>query len=244
MSAGRWLLDFGGEGDPLVFFPPAGSMVSSFRRDLAPFGAWQVMAVALPGRERRRTEAPPGSLALAASAIAAEVRALGRPSTFVGFSFGAHLALAVAQRLQGTAAVVGIVALGAIAPGVVSASRPRLHSTMDDQALLEGLLSMGLAVVDGSRHSDRTMTMLIERLRVDLELLEGASWGDSPIAEPIVAVLADDDPFRGPGGSCAGWAEWTTTHCELHTIKGDHYSYLRPPNVDIVERLLSRARNA
>ncbi len=195
------------------------------------------MGLDLPGRGRRAREAAVGDYRTLVKALADTVindlrhaagsTGLPRYATF-GHSFGAMLALAVADRV---AEVVGEPPAGAM---LSAALPPRLLPADDDLASLSDVELLEKVAADGGTapellSSDAIAGYLVRLLRQDLAIRPQFREDVSlRVAFPLVLVAAEDDVHVTPERMWA-WAEHSSAGSRRVEIPGDHFAVMRQP---------------
>ncbi|WP_394823558.1 amino acid adenylation domain-containing protein [Pendulispora albinea] len=122
-------------------------------------------------------------------------------------------------------------------PERLKALHPSDHlAHVGEQAALHGLCSAGAA--------ESFITRLLHVLEAHIEALRGYVPRIYP--GPITLIRAEEAPTAESARRLAedptcGWAEWSELPIEVHSVAGDHYSIVRPPNVTALAATLSRA---
>ncbi len=185
----------------------------------------EVVAIQLPGRERRYREPPYRRMAPLVDAL---LEAMGDrtdvPSVFFGHSMGALIAfeLARALRRRGSgASPVHLLASGRRAPQMVRRASRILH-TLPRSELILSLRKLGgtpAAVFD----EPDLLEMVLGLARADFELVETYRYRPGePLACPITTFRGADDP-EVTQEEAAAWAEHTSSDFSLHVLPGNHF---------------------
>lgn len=213
---------------PLLFcFPHAGGAASAFR-PLAELLADRVnvVAVQLPGRERRRDDPRLRDMAaLVADADRHLERYLDRPHAFYGHSMGGLIAYDLAERRR---------ARGARPPVrlLVGACRaPHLPPAFADARLLgDGELQERMIAVGGMSEQLRSYpdwaALALQQTRADLELCASRRHvHDESAPYPIDAFHGTGDPLVSPA-DVAAWSRHAGAGFDVHGIDGGHFFQL------------------
>ncbi|MER6081418.1 alpha/beta fold hydrolase [Streptomyces sp. NPDC001833] len=218
----------------IVVFPHAGAGPHALGGlvDLLPAGA-EVLAVSLPGRERRLAETPETTLTRMLAALATELSTHDPlPTTAFGCSVGALLAVRAAHRLP------------ALFDGVVAASQapgpgPRwpLHVT-GEQDLLTVLGQAGDVPETILADPDIRSSVLL-RLRADIRLGAEAEqdFADVRLSVPVTVLGGLGDPLV-PAHTLSGWVEHSSAECRVVLLSGGHFAFLAADHHRIVSAVL------
>jgi medium-chain acyl-[acyl-carrier-protein] hydrolase len=228
----------------LICFHPAGGGTLVYRAwgDLAPPGV-EVIAVQLPGREHRFSEAPPHSHEAVAAAVTAEIGGDPRPYVLFGHSLGAGLAFhtaAYAGRV-GLSRPQRLIVSGALPPvvGLRPAARAGPLPELTDSYLLEELARLGGTPQEVLREP-ALLAPFLPTLRADFLLARGLVVADHPpIDVPITAFGGSQDAGVDPGW-LGRWGELTTFPIDVQIFEGGHFYLARDPSAvvsAIAERL-------
>lgn len=179
-----------------------------------------LVAIELPGRWGRWSEAPWTSLPTLCDAIAEAVRD-SRPGKFVllGYSFGALVAYEVARRLSDAPAALVVVA--ARAPDL-ERRRPHLHE-LDDAAFIAAV-QRKYGPLPPPVLADEDMLAIVRRaLRADLSMLERYQHEPrSAFDFPIYAFGGRADPATDVDALRA-WSRHTSGKFDLALFEGGHF---------------------
>lgn len=249
-----WLVPIARRSSPqrhLVCFPYAGGGPSAFRRwgHLMP-DTISLMAVQLPGRERRYREPLTGDIRGIAAEITAALAPLGpERMTFFGHSMGSILAYETALKLQADhgASPAALIVSARRAPDLPQ-RRPPVHDLPDAEFLTE-IERLGGTPSEVFAEPE-LLQLVLPILRGDMRLIETylpASKPGSPLSCPILAMggIDDADVTRD---ELAAWQQMTSAAFELRMYPGDHF-FLNEHARDVVatiramgERSLQPAR--
>ncbi|MCD9878934.1 thioesterase II family protein [Streptomyces guryensis] len=237
-SAPSWLTEVHRpSGQPrhrVVVFPHAGAGPHALTGlvDLLPAGT-EVLAVSLPGRERRLAETPQTTLTRVLAALATDLAAHEPlPTTAFGCSVGALLAVRAAHRLP------------ELFDGVVAASQapgpgPRwpLHVTSEQDLL---------TVVDQAGDVPETIladadirASILFRLRADIRLGAEAEqdFADVRLSVPLTVLGGLSDPLA-PAHTLSGWVQHSSADCRVVLLTGGHFAFLAPDHHRVVSAVL------
>jgi medium-chain acyl-[acyl-carrier-protein] hydrolase len=210
----------------LFCFPHAGAGASVFATwpALLPDEV-ELIAVQLPGREDRITEAPFTNprLAVRATGVALRPYLQGR-CAFFGHSGGALLAFELARAFRRRGVEPAHLFLsGQPAPDHPD-PRPRLHGLPDDEfrAAVRGL---GGTAADVATDDD-LMRVLLFTLRADFTLGETFDvQPERPLTAGITALGGRADE-RAPAASLAAWRHHTASTFDLRLFEGGHFYFV------------------
>lgn len=208
----------------LVCLHAAGGSALSFRTwpSLLP-PDMEVLAIELPGRGRRRREAPVDDLVALVEALTDALAPwLDRPYAVFGHSMGALLGFELARALVGSGAPPPelLVVAGHPAPHLERRSPP-LHPLGRTQ-LITALAAMG-GTPAPVLACDELIDAMLPAIRADLAVCERFRSPPAPrLACPVVALAGHDDRVAPPN-SMGAWAEVTGTPFELQVVPGGHF---------------------
>lgn len=214
----------------LLLLPYAGGGASLFHGWAPSFGAdFDVLAVHLPGREGRFREPPFTELEQFADTLAEALMPLvDRPTVLFGWSMGARIAHAVAQRWE-IAGVPPCLLIAAAHPAPQHAHhRPPIHALAGErfwQAIAE------LGGTPKAILADRDLRDLVENaLRADFQLIETCPpVAPRSIACPVVAIAADADGLVDRR-KVEDWTRTTTGPATVMTVAGSHFALRDHPD--------------
>jgi surfactin synthase thioesterase subunit len=213
-----------GESIPLICLPFAGVGPSFFKEwGTLTSGHLEIIAVQLPGREKRFVEEPYRDVATAVTGILPEVleRVGERDRVIIfGHSLGAVLAYELSHQLAKTMhiQVAHLVVSGSPAPWAL---RKRRATGLDDQAFLAQVREF--AGYDHPALNDPDLRdMLLPVLRADVEMHENycPSW-NSPLPVSITSVRGTDDELVSRE-EAAQWHSATTMPLQVVELPGSH----------------------
>lgn len=222
-------------GAPAVLFLPQGLGTATVYKELALALSAQVACsgVQCPGFDSDQPFAP--SMAALADHCAAQAATLtgAGPLRLVGWSFGAHLAVETARRLERAGRDVHLVLIDA---------SPRLGTA---PAADESPIT-GFAELRGRPYWGRVLAILMDNLpAADVARLERLALHNAallagyaaagPVRADITAIEATDVPV--PAGM-HGFSAVTDGRVTVHRVSGDHYSLFHPPHLARVLVLL------
>lgn len=212
----------------LVVFPFAGG-------GPAAFGNWcdqlspliDLVALQLPGRERRMSERPLTNAASAAATIADAIGAMSDlPFAMFGHSMGAMLAFETARQLRrhGRPMSAHLFVSGFRAPDLPD-PRP-LVAGLDDEAFLAELARLG-GTPEAVLQNKELMDMLLPALRADFGMVENYRFiPELPLPCPITAFAGAADR-EASTTTMAGWKLQTDRQFVLNTVPGSHFFLLQ-----------------
>jgi surfactin synthase thioesterase subunit len=208
--------------DRLVCFPHAGGSASFYVPVAAALSPGvDVLAIQYPGRQDRRGEPGPSSVAELADGITAALAGWDdRPLTFFGHSMGALVAFETARRMERAGnGPVRLFASGRRAP---SRTRDEHVHTLDDDGLVTELRR--LAGTDAQVLQDEELLrMVLPAIRGDYRAVE--TYRCEPGARvrcPVTVLTGDADP-RTSLEEARAWNEHTDADCDLHVFSGGHF---------------------
>lgn len=223
----------------LICFPPAGTGASFYSKwhQRVPDDV-EVWAAQLPQREYMADKKLSNSLRVVVGALAEEAKEITlQPFEFYGHSYGAALAVLVAQRLARLNRTP--------ARMIVSARRPiqlpytALLSQQSDTTLFRYLNTLGginPALLDDKQALSKFMTLV----RKDLSLNEQAQHEySSPLRCPLEFVCADGDIAISPRESEL-WRQVTRRSFKFHLVEGDHF-FVNDPVHPFYQKLFPKA---
>ena len=192
----------------------------------------ELVAVQLPGRERRIMEPPIRKIPALLDALEPVLEPLlDKPFVLLGYSMGTRIALALAQRWQarGGPMPVGMVLAASGAPHRDRESRDLL----DDAAFIEVLRQYEGTPAEVFAHKE-LLEMVLPSLRADFA-----------IADTVLPVLPVRCPLSIYGGLedshampdiLGHWRELTTGECRVRTFPGKHF-FLRTARQSVLAAL-------
>lgn len=182
----------------------------------------ELVAVQLPGRERRIREAAFTRIeALTAALLPQLLPQLDRPFVLFGHSMGALISfeLTRALRRQGLQPRALLVS-GHRAPQLPDRRRP-VHA-LPEAELIDELRQMNGTPEEVLAHPE-LLELLVPIMRADFELCETYRYAaEPPLALPISAFGGLQDPLFNRE-ELAGWCEQTSAACTQRMLPGDHF---------------------
>jgi surfactin synthase thioesterase subunit len=212
------------DGLKLFCFHHAGGAASTF-------SSWQgvlgptvmVLAVQLPGRERRAAEPRFTDMdALIADLNEQLGPLLDGPHAFYGHSMGALIAYKLTQaRASGGQELPTRLMVGAYPPPHAPAPIG-MALELSDVELTRFLVDIGGMSELITRYPDWVRAAL-RLTRDDLRLCQSCQpHSDPPLPCPIDVFTGESDPLLPPA-KAAEWDKYSTAGCHLHTIPGGHF---------------------
>jgi len=227
----------------LFCFPYAGASAWIFR-GLAHrlSGHFEVVAIDLPGRGKRRAEPIVDDWTVLVRMLASDVKQqLDRPYALLGYSLGALVAFEVMHELSTQSTLRPPTALiTCAAPGPGALSRSNLH-VLDDRPMFEALRHLG-GISDEMLESPELLALAAPVLRADLRLFERHRHRSDRDAcsIPIVAYYGSDD--RGVGERYLAWQKETSGPFHSRRFAGDHM-FLHDAEEDVATALIADFEN-
>ena len=204
----------------LFCFPYAGGGASVYSNWSAALpSSIELVAVQLPGRERRILEKPIRTIPAMLDALEPELEPLlDKPFVLLGYSMGTRIALALAQRWleRGAKMPLGLVMAATGVPHRHRLSRENL-SEADFIALLRAYEGTPPELF---AHKE-LMDMVLPSLRADFAIADTV-LPSTPVSCPIVAYGGLDDP-HAPLEDLEHWRELTTSHFHSRHFPGKHF---------------------
>lgn len=213
------------KAEQLLLFPCAGGgvgAVASVSKLASEY--FDVWALRLPGRESLYAHAPYASFAETVQRVASSAARIldDRPTFFIGHSFGAALAFAVARQLGPSAPVRGIILASRRSPGSIM-SGPNDLANLGNADLLEAVTR-----VQGADPADPATAAVFEltlpALRGDLLLDQQADSSGcfGQIALPLTAMTGSSDPWVTLDEASA-WAAFSTGPFRFVNLDASHF---------------------
>lgn len=208
----------------LLCAPYAGGGASLFRSwpDRLPPDA-EVLAVQLPGREKRLAEPPCTDLGYAVARIFRELLPLlDRPLALFGYSMGTRIAyeLARTMRLRAGTEPLHLFVAACSAPHVPESSPPRYD--LPDDAFKEALQRLGGTPPEVLENAE-LMDLFLPMIRADFALKEGyvhRPW--PPLACPVTAYGGLGDA-EAPEAAMRAWQASSRGRFRLRLFAGGHF---------------------
>lgn len=206
----------------LLVVPHAGAGPLAFKRWPAEFSDdVELLAVHLPGRERRIREDPAESIVAAAAAVVRALMGQGKsPHAIFGHSMGALLALEIAHqlRLLGKPASRLFVS-GSRPPHLLPRDAPL--STLPTPLLIRELQRLG-GLIPGTVENAELLSLVLPIIRADCAMLEKYRFDADPLPRAIVGFCGSADD-GAPREDMIAWAHCTTKSFVLHEFPGGHF---------------------
>lgn len=211
----------------LVVCPHAGGSATAYTplaRELP--ADWDVLLVDLPGRRPGQVVPSPWELGTVVGALARELSpwAGTAPLALFGHSLGAVVAFETAHALHQCGVPVAWLGVsGREAPGQPLAVPPSLDPHAPDDELARALRRFGGLPARLDEYPD-VRRRFLDLIRADLTALDNyhPEPGRGPLASPLTAFAAQDDPLAPPG-ALAAWARYTTGPFRLRALLGGHF---------------------
>ena len=251
MADSQWFSRSRPSGTPkqrLFCLPHAGGGTAIYHRWKAHLPeSIDLVAVNLPGREKRLREPPLEDLRELACQIVAEGSLFDDlPFAIFGHSMGAVVGYRVAVRLaeQQRRQPTTLFASACLSPDTRTVASP-LHTRNDDE-MLEGLLARysNSYETDPSASGElEMMRFMANTIRADLKAMETYQHDDpSPLDCEIVAMGGTDDP-QVKLGQLQRWQHLTTGKFTTRIFPGHHF-YLRKQESAVVKTVVGRLQSA
>jgi pyochelin biosynthetic protein PchC len=238
----RWLLRFRpvpGAQSRLVCFPHAGGTAAFYRPwlELLP-PQLELAAVKYPGGLDRPAEEGMTDIAAMADEIGKAISAVPGPAVALfGHSLGAIVAYEVARRLDSASAgppLRRLIVSGRPGPGHLDR---RSRHLADDGALCAELRELGGTPAAALEHPE-LRELVLYALRIDYRMAESyRPRPGPPLACPVTAMSADDDP-EAPPPLVRDWARTTTGAFTVRTFRGGGHFYLIRRRTAVVAEVL------
>ncbi len=224
-------------GAPAALFLPQGLGTATVYKEMALALSAEVACwgVQCPGFDADEPFAPSmAALAHHCAAQAMSLRGAG-PLRLIGWSFGAHLAVETARRLEQAGRPVRLVLIDA-APRVGTA--PAADPPVTGFAELRGKPYWGRVLAILTANLPAGDVARLERLALHNAALLAGYAAPAPIAADITAIEATDVPVSA---GMRGFSAVTGGRVTVHRVPGDHYSLFHPPHLARVLDLLDAA---
>ncbi|WP_207944490.1 thioesterase II family protein [Actinomadura rubrisoli] len=207
----------------LVCFPHAGGSASYFfpwSQALAP--GIETLALQYPGRQDRRADPRPGSVAELADQVFAALEGLaGGTFAFFGHSMGSVLAFEVARRFEDRTGggPAHLVASGYPAPSRLRGGDVHLRG---DAGIVEELLASGGSDPRGLRDEDM-LAMILPPVRDDYRLIENHPPVPDAVLKCPITMLTGDADHHTTREEAAAWRDHTAGEFRLRVFSGGHF---------------------
>lgn len=212
----------------LFCFPFAGGGASTYRpwpTAAALPSDFEVVALALPGRELRMRETPFASLTALLDTLESApefTQKLDRPFAFFGHSMGARIAFELTRRLRRRSGPLPLrlIASGARAPQLPRNDAPR--HTLDDAKFVAELRRLG-GTPESVLAEPELMELLLPVLRADFQLNDTFTHAaEAPLDLPISAFGGASDASVSKD-DLEAWHEQTSRGLTTRLFAGGHF---------------------
>ena len=249
-----------GSSTPLFFAHPAGGSVAAYFALARALGTERPF-YALDGTQRESERREIESLAASYVDAIRSVQPHG-PYLLGGWSTGGVVAFEMARQLRALNEEVALVALldsvppasdvsdlhddvSILAGFAVNLGVPLHFGSLEYEEILEAGTEAQLEwMLDQARRADALppdvdVADLRRRFAVYLGDVEAVkNYHPSPASIPLVLLRAADEP-EDPN-MIARWRRLSSNQLDIHDVRGDHLSMMRPPHVSIVAEILLR----
>ncbi len=226
MSKNLWFTDFNVRGRSpylLICFPFSGAGANIFRTWANELDNANLLAVQLPGRERRIMENPIDDLDSLVNELADALEPrLDRPYLLFGHSMGALIAyrLALAMEAKPMKAARHLIVSAYRSPEVPNRNRS-LHN-LSDPEFIDELKKYGGTPEEILQHEE-SMDLLLPMLRADFRMHETYRHGDEPPLDCPISAFAGESDSLVPMADMALWSSKTVGGFDLKRFKGGHF---------------------
>ena len=205
----------------LFCFPFAGGAAAAFREwRFAQGDDLEVVAVELPGRQKRVNEQPLRQMSLLVKDVMEELP-LDKPFAMFGHSMGALLSFELARALANSKAYPSHLFVSSFrAPQLPQ--RTRMKHLLPEDELVEEIKRMEGTPQELLEHPE-ALEMMLQLLRADLAVVEAYSYTDGlPLTCPMTAFggKEDDDVSEE---ELEQWDVHTTERFRLQMMPGNHF---------------------
>lgn len=208
----------------LVCFPYAGGGPSVFWqwRDLMPSEA-EIVAVHLPGRERRMGDELCSDFATAMRNIVVAVKQLKPlPTVYFGHSLGGLMAFETARQLEGQhAPPLKLVLSGCYPPHIDKSEGKPPAWKQDDAHFIEELKGLN-GTPEEVLKSPELLELFLPLLRSDFQLVQEARASIRGRIKVSLAILGGCDDNITPD-ELQQWTDYTSESVSLQMFPGDHF---------------------
>ena len=220
-------------GSAAVYYP----MIRQFPED------WDLVLLDLPGRGKRHRESLVHDMAELVDRVVEDVVPwTDAPFALFGHSLGAILAVEVARALDGRGLPpVWVGVSGRAAPLFQKDLRRRLHE-LDDEALLDELMSMG-GIPDRIHEVPEFVERFLRIVRADLRAVDSYEPNPdrTPLTCPVTAFGGTSDAWA-PQEMLTAWSRETRGGFKQRRFPGGHFYFLGPSFADFTRELVAEAR--
>lgn len=208
----------------LVCLPYAGGGASLFRKwpQFLPEDI-ELLAVQLPGREKRLFDPPCSDLAVIVHKLRAALQNyLDCPLGFFGYSMGTRIAYELARTLREQDNIQPACMFVAACKGPQIEEPPNPRYLLPDKEFKEALRDLG-GTPDEVLENTELMDMYLPALRADFALKESYVHSPCPPFDcPITAYCGDHDK-EAPQDESQTWDQETTAAFRLRCFPGGHF---------------------
>lgn len=204
-------------------FPYAGGSSAVFRPWVEELDLdAEIVAVELPGRGMRMTEAPISELSSVVSELARFSRSISeRPYVFFGHSLGARIAYRLAAKLEEAGYPSPSHLFVSASPAAhLTGGVPSIFDLPDAQFLKE------LEMLDGTPkeilEDEELMSFMMPMLRADFKMASEMTVNDVKLHCPLTAICGSEDASID-WSDFEGWSELTYLESDLRIINGGHF---------------------
>lgn len=207
----------------LICLPHAGGGASSFHHLAALLpGEIEMLAVQLPGRESRLSEAPFTRMGALIDALSKGINGwLEKPYSLFGHSMGALIAFELGRELRrrGLPLPQATVVSGRRAPTIPNTERP-LH-LLPDAAFVDALVERYDAIPRVIRDEPELMALFMPVLKADFEVFETHEHVDEAPLDCALGIYGGrSDPQTR---QMDGWARLYKGPCRRRLFDGGHF---------------------
>nr|UDM84235.1 thioesterase [Streptomyces sp.] len=214
-------------GGTLLLLPHAGGSAQSY----GTWASWfpedlRILAAKYPGRGSRGREPAAVDLHRIVGELLDALEGVEGPLHVFGHSMGAYIGFELCWRRQSEGRPpAAFYASGAVPPHRLQ-TYPAPGVVISDEHLLE-LMEKCNGIPDSILNSPDLMSLALELLRTDLELVNNYAYGTSHrrLSAPIVSFGGDRDKLV-PSFEVDHWRELSTAECATHIVPGEHFYYL------------------
>ena len=230
----------------LFCFPYAGGNAGIYKDWVQHFEETEIVAIQLPGRSNRFSEACIDNLASCVEEILHSVKhLLDKPFAFFGHSLGAIIAYELLRKIperQYTNCLQLFVS-GRIAPDLVSPN-PKISHLPNDQ--FKKVLKQYEGTDIELLKNDDLMDVLIPMLRSDFKMIETYHHQHkSPLKTPITTLSGKDDLFVD-FDAVSEWQRFSGKPLTHHSFDGNHFfvDKNRAEIAQLVSNIMLKSRNS
>lgn len=209
----------------LFCFPYACGSVQIFRSWISALPEFvELVAMQLPGRGSRLTEACFVQIGPAADQAADAIAQLGEPNVMLfGHSMGALLAYEVTRRLEERYALIPQCLLVSGYKSPTTMRTGHKYHLCDDTEFIAKIRELG-ATPDAILNDPEAMEFLLPAFRSDFAMAENYPFG--PVKQHLrteIIAFAGDQDSEASLDQVAAWRETTTAPFEMRAFAGGHF---------------------